>query len=76
MKPNEKGKGLTVENKVVGGTIPKEYINAVIKGVNEAMTNGIIAGYPVIDVHVDISMAPTTMWIPTRTPSPWPPSSR
>jgi elongation factor G len=54
MKPNEKGKGLTVENKVVGGTIPKEYINAVIKGVNEAMTNGIIAGYPVIDVHVDI----------------------
>lgn len=54
MKPNEKGKGLTVENKVVGGTIPKEYINAVIKGVNEAMTNGIIAGYPVIDVHVEI----------------------
>ncbi len=54
MKPNEKGKGLTVENKVVGGTIPKEYINAVIKGVNEAMSNGIIAGYPVIDVHVDI----------------------
>ncbi len=54
MKPNEKGKGLTVENKVVGGTIPKEYISAVIKGVNEAMTNGIIAGYPVIDVHVEI----------------------
>ncbi len=54
MKPNEKGKGLTIENKVVGGTIPKEYIGAVIKGVNEAMTNGIIAGYPVIDVHVDI----------------------
>jgi elongation factor G len=54
MKPNEKGKGLTIENKVVGGTIPKEYISAVMKGVNEAMTNGIIAGYPVIDVHVDI----------------------
>jgi elongation factor G len=54
MKPNEKGKGLTIENKVVGGEIPKEYINAVYKGVNEAMTNGIIAGYPVIDVHVDI----------------------
>ena len=54
MKPNEKGKGLTIENKVVGGTIPKEYINAVLKGVNEAMTNGIIAGYPVIDVHVEI----------------------
>jgi elongation factor G len=52
--PNEKGKGITVENKVIGGSIPKEYINAVIKGVNESMINGIIAGYPVIDVHVDI----------------------
>ncbi|MCB1130683.1 MAG: elongation factor G, partial [Verrucomicrobiae bacterium] len=54
VRPNEKGKGLTIENKVVGGTIPKEYINAVYKGVNESMTTGIIAGYPVIDVHVDI----------------------
>ena len=54
MKPNEKGKGLTIENKVIGGTIPKEYINAVYKGVNEAMSNGIIAGYPVVDVHVEI----------------------
>ncbi len=54
MRPNEKGKGLTIDNKVVGGTIPKEYINAVLKGVAEAMTNGIIAGYPVVDVHVEI----------------------
>jgi len=54
MKPNEKGKGLTIENKVIGGAIPKEYINAVLKGVTESMTNGIIAGYPVIDVHVEI----------------------
>jgi elongation factor G len=54
MKPNEKGKGLTIENKVIGGEIPKEYMNAVFKGVQESMTNGIIAGYPVIDVHVDI----------------------
>jgi elongation factor G len=52
--PNEKGKGLTIDNKVVGGTIPKEYISAVMKGINESMTNGIIAGYPVIDVHVEI----------------------
>ena len=52
--PNEKGKGLTIDNKVVGGTIPKEYINAVLKGVRESMTNGIVAGYPVIDVHVEI----------------------
>jgi elongation factor G len=54
IKPNEKGKGLTIDNKVIGGTIPKEYINAVYKGINESMTNGIIAGYPVIDVHVEI----------------------
>jgi elongation factor G len=54
LKPNDKGKGLTIENKVVGGEIPKDFINAVYKGVNEAMTNGVIAGYPVIDVHVDI----------------------
>jgi len=54
VKPNEKGKGLTIDNKVIGGAIPKEYINAVYKGINESMTNGIIAGYPVIDVHVEI----------------------
>ncbi|MGI8601898.1 MAG: elongation factor G [Verrucomicrobiales bacterium] len=52
--PNEKGKGLTIENKVVGGTIPKEYINPCFAGVEEAVLNGIIAGYPVVDLHVDI----------------------
>ncbi len=52
--PNERGKGLTVENKVVGGTIPKEYIPACKKGVEEAVLNGIVGGYPVIDVNVDI----------------------
>jgi elongation factor G len=54
VRPNEKGKGLTIENKIVGGEIPKDYHNAVFKGVNESMLNGIIAGYPVIDVHVDV----------------------
>ncbi|MEN9974606.1 MAG: elongation factor, partial [Verrucomicrobiota bacterium] len=54
IKPNEKGKGLTIDNKVIGGAIPKEYINAVLKGVTESTTNGIVAGYPVIDVHVEI----------------------
>jgi elongation factor G len=53
--PNTKGKGLTTENKVVGGAIPKEYINAVMAGVKVAMTNGIIAGYPVVDVHVKVT---------------------
>jgi elongation factor G len=54
INPNEKGKGLTIENKVIGGEIPREYINACYKGVTESMSNGIIAGYPVIDVHVNI----------------------
>ncbi len=54
MQPNEAGKGITVENKTVGGTIPKEYINACIKGCREATINGVVAGYPVIDLHVDI----------------------
>ena len=52
--PSEKGKGVTVENKVVGGTIPKEYINACKSGCMEAVLNGIIAGYPVIDMHIDL----------------------
>ncbi len=54
MQPNERGKGITVESKVVGGTIPKEYIPACIKGINEAVLNGVVGGYPVIDVNIDI----------------------
>jgi elongation factor G len=54
VRPNEKGKGLTIDNKIVGGEIPKDYHNAVMKGVAESMINGIVAGYPVIDVHVDV----------------------
>jgi elongation factor G len=54
VQPNERGKGLTVENKIVGGSIPKEYIPACIKGIEEGVLNGIIGGYPVIDVNVDI----------------------
>jgi elongation factor G len=51
---SERGKGITCDNKVIGGTIPKEYINASKAGAVEAMQNGIIAGYPVVDVHIDI----------------------
>ena len=54
VKPNERGKGLTIENKIVGGAIPKEYMNAVYAGLNEAMTTGVVAGYPVVDVHVEV----------------------
>ncbi|HZE58217.1 MAG TPA: elongation factor G [Chthoniobacterales bacterium] len=54
VQPNERGKGITIENKVVGGNIPKEYIPACKKGIEEAMLNGVIGGYEVIDANVDI----------------------
>jgi len=54
IQPNERGKGLTIENKVVGGTIPKDYIPACKKGIEEAVLNGVVGGYPVIDINVDI----------------------
>ncbi len=53
--PGEKGKGLTIDNLVIGGAIPKEFINSVLAGVRLSMTNGIVAGYPVVDVHVNIT---------------------
>jgi len=54
VEPNEKGKGVLVENKIVGGAIPKEYIPAVIDGVEEAIRSGVYAGYQVIDIKVQI----------------------
>ena len=54
IRPAERGKGHTVESKVVGGTIPKDYIPACKKGIEEALLNGILGGYPVIDLEVDI----------------------
>jgi elongation factor G len=52
--PNEKGKGVEVVNEIVGGTIPKEYIPAVIDGIEEAIKSGVYAGYQVIDIKVEI----------------------
>ena len=54
VSPNKRGDGHSVENKVVGGTIPKEFINACLAGIKEAMISGIVAGYQVVDVHVDL----------------------
>ena len=54
LAPNERGKGVEIENKIVGGTIPKEYIPAVIDGVEEAIKGGVLAGYPVVDVKVAV----------------------
>lgn len=54
MEPNEKGKGNEVVSKIVGGVIPKEYIPAVIKGIQEGLTTGVLAGYGLVDVKVAI----------------------
>ncbi len=54
VEPNEPGAGYTFENKVVGGAIPKEYIPAVDAGIQGAMTNGILAGYNVVDLKVTL----------------------
>lgn len=52
--PRERGHGLSKESRVVGGAIPKEFINACLQGVTEAAWNGVLAGYPVVDLHVDL----------------------
>ncbi len=52
--PNESGLGYHFENKIVGGVIPREYIPSVDKGIQEALKNGIIAGYPIEDVRVEL----------------------
>jgi elongation factor G len=52
--PNEKGKGVEVVDEIVGGTIPKEYIPAVIDGIEEAIKSGVYAGYQVIDIKVEV----------------------
>lgn len=54
LSPNEQGKGYEFENAIVGGVVPKEYIPAVDKGIKEAVNNGVLAGYPVVDVKVKL----------------------
>ena len=54
VEPNEPGKGYHFENKIVGGVIPKEYIPSVDAGMKEAIKNGVIAGYPIEDIRVQL----------------------
>jgi elongation factor G len=51
--PNEPGKGFSFENKITGGLVPKEFVEAVKEGVSESMQNGPVAGYPMVDVKVE-----------------------
>ncbi len=55
LEPLERGKGFVFENKIVGGTVPKEYIPGIEKGIVEAMTAGVIAGYQVEDLKVTLT---------------------
>jgi elongation factor G len=55
VEPMEPGKGFEFVNEIVGGVIPKEYIPAVDKGITEALNNGVLAGYPVVDVKVTLT---------------------
>ena len=52
--PQEPGKGFEFENETVGGTIPKEFIEPIRKGIEEAMTGGILAGFPMVDLKVEV----------------------
>ena len=54
LEPADKGEGYEFDNAIVGGVVPREYINAVNKGIQEQMTNGVIAGYPVVDAKVTL----------------------
>lgn len=54
LSPNEAGKGFEFINSIKGGVVPSEYIPAVRKGIEEAMSNGVIAGYPVVDVVANL----------------------
>ena len=62
VEPLAPGKGFEFENKVVGGAIPREYIPAVERGVEEAMDSGVLAGYPMVDVRV----TPARRLVPRR----------
>ena len=54
LEPSEEGSGFEFVDEITGGTIPKEYIPAVARGIEEQMANGILAGYPVVDVKVTL----------------------
>ena len=55
VEPNEPGAGFLFENKIVGGAVPREYVPAVEKGVKEAMETGVLAGYPMVDIKVQLT---------------------
>ena len=55
MQPSEPGQGFIFEDKIVGGVIPREYIGPIEQGIKEALENGVLAGYPMVDVKVELT---------------------
>ena len=55
VEPAAPGEGFSFENKIVGGTVPREYVPAVEKGIREAMQTGVLAGYPMVDIRVRLT---------------------
>jgi elongation factor G len=54
LEPNETGKGFEFVSKVVGGSVPREYVAPTARGIEDTLTNGVVAGYPVVDVKVTL----------------------
>ena len=54
MQPSEPGQGFVFEDKIVGGVIPREFIGPIEQGIKEALENGVLAGYPMVDVKVEL----------------------
>jgi elongation factor G len=54
IRPSERGKGFVFENGIVGGVIPKEFISSIEKGIRDAMSRGVLAGYPMVDCEVEL----------------------
>ncbi len=54
LSPNEPGKGFEFENAIVGGVVPKEFVNPTMNGIIEAMRNGVVAGFPMVDIKVKL----------------------
>lgn len=69
--PNEEGKGFEFENAIVGGVVPREYIPAVQAGLEGALDNGVLAGYPLIDIKQNFTTDLTMTSIPMKWPSKW-----
>jgi elongation factor G len=65
--PGEPGTGYVFENEIVGGAIPKEFIKPIENGIREALTHGVLAGYPVDDVRVKLyDGSYTALWVHQR----------